>query len=76
VRLEEAALEQLGQGMAGGRWLLAVLAQIPGVIARAEPLALEWSAPPATTTPTTPTTRRRRSRRTTARTSPTGRAKS
>jgi hypothetical protein len=59
ARLEEAALEQLGQGMAGGRWLLAVLAQIPGVVARSEPLALEWSAPPRAPT----TARRPRARR-------------
>jgi hypothetical protein len=59
VRLEEAALEQLGQGMAGGRWLLAVLAQIPGVVARSEPLALEWSAPPRASA----TARRPRARR-------------
>lgn len=44
--LDESALEQLGQGTAGGRWLLAVLAQVPGVRVRVEPsLALEWSPP-------------------------------
>jgi len=43
--LDEAALERLGEGVAGGRWLLAVLAQVPGVRARGEPLALEWSPP-------------------------------
>jgi len=58
ARLEERALEEMGQGAAGGRWLLAVLAQIPGVVTHAEPLALEWSAPPE------PTARRSRSRRT------------
>lgn len=68
VRLEEPALEELGQGVAGGRWLLALLAQIPGVATRIEPLALEWSAPPRR--------RRRNSRRTTTKTSPRGRAKS
>jgi hypothetical protein len=67
-RLEEPALETFGQGVAGGRWLLAVLAQIPGVVTRVEPLALEWSAPPKE--------RRRNSRRTTAKTSPRGRARS
>ena len=46
ARLEEATLEELGQGVAGGRWLLAVLAQLPGVVTRIEPLALEWSEPP------------------------------
>jgi hypothetical protein len=66
ARLEEATLEEFGQGSAGGRWLLAVLAQIPGVVTRAEPLALEWSAPLRK--------RRRNSRRTTAKTSPRGRA--
>ncbi|HEY7094421.1 MAG TPA: hypothetical protein VH393_14645 [Ktedonobacterales bacterium] len=68
ARLEEAALEELGQGSAGGRWLLAVLAQIPGVVTRDEPLALEWSAPPRERHP--------RSRRTTAKTLPRGQAKS
>jgi hypothetical protein len=70
ARLEEPALEELGQGVAGGRWLLALLAQIPGVATQIEPLALEWSAPRETKE------RRRNSRRTTARTSPRGRAKS
>jgi hypothetical protein len=49
AQLEEPSLEEMGQGLAGGRWLLAVLAQIPGVVTRAEPLALEWSAPPVAT---------------------------
>jgi hypothetical protein len=66
--LEVAALEEFGQGVAGGRWLLALLAQIPGVVMRIEPLALEWSTPPKE--------RRPRSRRTTAKTSPRGRARS
>jgi hypothetical protein len=70
VRLEEPALEELGQGVAGGRWLLALLAQIPGVATRIEPLALEWSAPRETRE------RRQNSRRTTTRTSPRGRARS
>jgi hypothetical protein len=30
-RLDEAALVAFGQGAAGGRWLLALLAQLPGV---------------------------------------------
>jgi hypothetical protein len=72
ARLEESALAELGQGAAGGRWLLAVLAQLPGVVARLEPLALEWSAPPVAPA----TARRPRSRRTTVRTSPRGRARS
>ena len=71
ARLEEASLEEFGQGVAGGRWLLAVLAQIPGVVTRVEPLALEWSAPPRETRE-----RRPRSRRTTAKTSPKDRARS
>jgi hypothetical protein len=41
--LDEAALEALGEGPAGGRWLLALLAQAPGVRVEA-PLALAWSA--------------------------------
>src|SRR5262245_1118238 len=68
ARLEETALEEFGQGVAGGRWLLALLAQIPGVVTRIEPLALEWSTPP--------NERRRNSRRTTAKMSPRGRARS
>lgn len=40
--LDEAALEALGEGPAGGRWLLALLAQAPGVEVR-QPLALAWS---------------------------------
>jgi hypothetical protein len=43
--LDEAALERIGEGVAGGRWLLAVLAQLPGVRLREEPLALEWAPP-------------------------------
>ncbi len=43
--LDETALERLGESVAGGRWLLAVLAQLPGVRVREEPLALEWSPP-------------------------------
>ena len=73
ARLEEAALEEMGEGVAGGRWLLAVLAQLPGVVARYEPLALEWSARKIAAAATA---RRQRSKRTTAKTSPKGRAKS
>jgi hypothetical protein len=40
--LDEVALEALGEGPAGGRWLLALLAQAPGVEVR-QPLALAWS---------------------------------
>ncbi len=47
--LDEPALERFGEGASGGRWLLAVLAQLPAVRVRTEPLALEWPPlePPA-----------------------------
>jgi hypothetical protein len=38
--LDEEALCHIGSGLAGGRWLLALLAQLPGVRVREEPLAL------------------------------------
>jgi hypothetical protein len=60
--LDEAALERLGNGAAGGRWLLALLAQIPGVRVRADSLTLEWSAPIPTAAE--PTKRRVRKRAT------------
>lgn len=41
-RLDEAALLAIGQSNWNARWLLAILAQIPGVSFIAEPLALEW----------------------------------
>lgn len=41
--LDETALESHGEGPGGGRWLLALLAQIPGVAVRADPLALAWA---------------------------------
>jgi hypothetical protein len=41
--LDEAALEAIGEGPAGGRWLLALLAQAPGVRVRMD------SNPPAPT---------------------------
>lgn len=43
-RLDESALAAIGQGLAGGRWLLAVLAQVPGVCVQTDPLALAWDA--------------------------------
>jgi len=43
--LDEAALEAYGGGLALGRWLLALLAQLPGVRVSSEPLALGWSPP-------------------------------
>lgn len=42
--LDEAALEAICGGTAGGRWLLAVLAQLPSVTMRTEPLVLVWGA--------------------------------
>ena len=44
--LDEAALERCGEGVAGGRWLLALLAQLPGVRVQSAPLALVWSPLP------------------------------
>lgn len=44
--LDEAALERCGEGVAGGRWLLALLAQLPGVRVQPDPLTLAWSPPP------------------------------
>lgn len=38
--LDEAALEELGGNRARGRWLLALLALLPGVNVHGEPLAL------------------------------------
>jgi hypothetical protein len=43
--LDEPALTALGMGVGGGRWLLAVLTQVPGVCVQLDPLALTWSAP-------------------------------
>ena len=43
--LDEPALERLGDGPAGGRWLLALLAQLPGTSVRDDPLALAWQPP-------------------------------
>jgi hypothetical protein len=45
--LDEAALEAHGGGPALGRWLLALLVQLPGVRVCPEPLALDWSPPVA-----------------------------
>lgn len=41
--LDEAALERIGGSPAYGRWLLGLLAQIPGVTVRVDPLVLLWS---------------------------------
>jgi hypothetical protein len=43
--LDEVALERIGGSPAYGRWLLGLLAQIPGVTVRVDPLALLWSPP-------------------------------
>jgi hypothetical protein len=40
--MDEEALVAYGGGLGGGRWLLALLAQLPGVRVREEPLALLW----------------------------------
>jgi hypothetical protein len=44
--LDEETLCRIGSGLAGGRWLLALLAQLPGVQVREEPLTLEWAPLP------------------------------
>lgn len=49
--LDEPALERLGEGPAGGRWLLALLAQLPGVAVRDDPLTLAWQPPIPAPTP-------------------------
>lgn len=41
--LNEPALERIGGGVSAGRWLLAVLAQLPGVRVCDGPLALLWA---------------------------------
>lgn len=40
--LDETALLEIGQTNWTARWLLAILAQLPGVRCVAEPLTLEW----------------------------------
>lgn len=45
-QLDLSTLETLGNGVAGGRWLLALLAQLPGVRVHDEPLAVTWAAEP------------------------------
>jgi hypothetical protein len=49
--LDETALGDLGLGSAGIRWVMALLAQVPGVQVRQEPLALAWALRSATATP-------------------------
>lgn len=43
--LDEAALAALGLGSSGVQWVIALLAQIPGVQVRLEPLALAVGGP-------------------------------
>lgn len=50
--LDEVTLSSYGLGPAGIQWVLALLAQVPGVQVRQEPLALAWSL--LTTPPTSP----------------------
>lgn len=61
--LDEAALAEYGAGIAGGRWLLALLALLPGVRVQTEPLTLTWSPISARE----PTAEKPRTRRTPAR---------
>jgi hypothetical protein len=64
--LDEPALERLGEGPAGGRWLLALLAQLPGAVVRDDPLTLAWQSSiipaPVTAVPTAHPSRRKRVR--------------
>jgi hypothetical protein len=43
--LDEAALAETCGGEGVGRWVLALLALVPGVRVRQEPVALVWTAP-------------------------------
>jgi hypothetical protein len=54
--LDETALERIGGSPARGRWLLAVLAQLPEVSVLSSPLALVW-APAETVEAHTPEAR-------------------
>jgi len=76
--LDEQTLARIGAGVAGGRWLLAVLAQVPGVHLCDEPVALTWQpaemstpsehgvpleiTPPVAAAPTSARSRRRSTR--------------
>lgn len=42
-QLDEPALNEIGAGRWGGRWLLALLAQLPGVRVHDDPLSLVWT---------------------------------
>ncbi|MBF6590747.1 MAG: hypothetical protein IVW57_09490 [Ktedonobacterales bacterium] len=64
--LDEATLAQMGTDPAVGRWLLAILAQVPGVRVRTEApltLALEVVTPLLATTPASEPRAERRPRR-------------
>jgi hypothetical protein len=67
--LDEAALLAHGGSVGSGRWLLALLAQLPGVRVREEPLTLVWdppcveTAPPPSGSPVPAAPRRSRARR-------------
>lgn len=44
--VDEAVLASLGLGPAGIQWVIALLAQIPGIEVRLEPLTLAWTPLP------------------------------
>jgi hypothetical protein len=44
--LDEAGLSEVCGGVGMGRWVLALLALVPGASVRQEPLSLSWSPPP------------------------------
>jgi hypothetical protein len=64
--LDAAALDDLGAGPAGGRWLLALLAQLPGARVQPEPLALAWAPAPEPVRDTAQIPRAPRQRRSSA----------
>lgn len=53
--LDEAALAEYDASIAGGRWLLALLALLPGVRVQREPLSLVWSPVARSARKTAPT---------------------
>jgi hypothetical protein len=52
--LDGTTLAALGLGPAGGQWVIALLAQVPGVRVRLEPLALAWALLAETSETSTP----------------------
>jgi hypothetical protein len=58
--LDEGALTDLGAGPAGGRWLLALLALLPGARVQSEPLMLTWTPEPEPAPRKTASRKRRR----------------